>query len=310
MIVVFNLNMSIDKFFVIKNFEKNRTYRLNPIVSRCGGKGANVARVLESFGANYLLMGFCCGYTGKLIIELLDMERLRNRIIYQNNGESRTCISIIDEKGSSTDINEEGPVITTHSQELFIKKFEDVSRRCKHLIISGRTPIGILDSFYKRIFDIAKKNKIMVHVDLTSDTLIKCIKLGCNTVKINAKEFKEVNNGNYSKMSVYDFYTKYRIYGLENLIITNRNKATLAICNDDFYEVVPPRIDNVESEIGAGDSFMAGFVYYKALGSNDLLALKMATAFASSDVLTIGAGSVSKGDVKKLSKNVLINKLN
>lgn len=307
MIVVFNLNMSIDKFFLIKKFQTGCTYRLNPIVSRCGGKGANVARVLANFTNDYLLMGFCCGNIGKLIIDLLNREKIRNEIIYQCKGESRICISIINRNGVSTDINEDGPVITNSSQNSFIKKFIEISNKCKHLIISGRTPIGVSYDFYKRVFDIAKKNDIKIHVDLTSNILLSCIKFGCDTVKINCKEFEEVSKTVFSKESVLNFYLKYKNYGLQNLIITNRNKNTLAICKDKFYKITPPKIDKVQSEIGAGDSFMAGFVYYKYLGADDILSLKMATAFASSDVLSFGAGSIDKSNIARFLKQVTIN---
>lgn len=307
MIIVFNLNMSVDKFFLVTDFKKGNTYRLNPIVSRCGGKGANVARVLSNFTDDYLLMGFCCGNIGRLIINLLNEEKIKNETVYQDKGESRVCISIIDKNGVSTDVNEEGPFIKKFSQNLFIEKFKGLSKNCKHLIISGRTPLGVSEYFYKRIFEIAKKNKIKIHVDLTSDILISCIKFGCNTVKINCIEFEEVSKTSLTKKNIFDFYMRYKEYGLENLIITNRNKQTLAICRDNFYKITPPNISKVESEIGAGDSFMAGFVYYKSINSNDVLSLRMATAFASSDVLTIGAGSVDKNNIEKFSKQIVIS---
>lgn len=309
MVVIFNLNMTIDKTFIIPDFKKGFIYRLDPNVIRCGGKGANVARAFSRFDNNYLLMGFCCGYTGRLIIEYLKKERLNNLVIYQKEGESRICISVIDKYGVSTDINEEGPFITKNSMDRFLDKFKKFSKKITTLVVSGRTPRGVTISFFNEIFNILKSRNIDVYVDVTSNILLKFINFGCHTVKINAGEFMEISGCVNSEKSIFDFYKKYSKDGLRNIIVTDRSNKTIAVCDGKIFTVFPPVIKDLISEVGAGDSFMAGLVYAKTKGFDNIKSLKLATAFSSSDVLTPGAGSIIKADVIKYFKKVIVREV-
>ncbi|MCX7905268.1 MAG: PfkB family carbohydrate kinase [Elusimicrobiales bacterium] len=304
MVVIFNLNMTIDKIFLIPNFKKGHTYRLDPKIVRCGGKGANVARALSVFSRDYVLMGFCCGYNGRLIIDYLKKESLNYEVVYQEKGESRVCVSIVDRDGVSTDINEEGPYIEETSIYEFLNKLRTLSSKVKIIVVSGRMPKGLPKRFYKEIFNILDRNKVEIYVDVTYPATEYFLNLGCHTLKINSDEFRDISKKINSEKNVLDFYLKYKEKGLKNLIVTDKEKKIIAICEDKVFNIFPPKIDSVICGVGAGDSFMAGFVYGKINNFSYEKSLKIATSFAVSDVLTIGAGSISKKDVFKFIKEI------
>ncbi|MCX7641258.1 MAG: PfkB family carbohydrate kinase [Elusimicrobiales bacterium] len=299
--------MTIDKIFLIPNFKKSHTYRLDPKIIRCGGKGANVARALSVFNRDYLLMGFCCGYTGKLIMDYLNKENLNYDIVYQKEGESRVCTSVVDTNGVSTDINEEGPFIKESSINRLLNKFRALSSKIKAVVISGRMPRGLSLEFYREIFAISNKNNAEIYVDVTYPVLEYFLNLGCQVVKINAYEFKDLTGKINSQKNILEVYLKYKEKGLKNLIITDKAKKVIAVCEDKVFNIFPPKINSIICGVGAGDSFMAGFIYGKIKGFSYEKTLKIATSFAVSDVLTLGAGSIKKRDVFRFIEKIKID---
>lgn len=301
--------MTIDKTFLIPDFKKGCIYRKDPDVIRCGGKGANVARAFSKFSRDYILMGFCCGWTGRLIMEYLKEEGLKSIVVYQKDGESRVCISVVDRCGVSTDINEEGPFIKRSSLELFLDRFKRISKRMSSLVICGRIPRGVSYYFFKEIFEIAKKEGADIYVDVASDMLFRFIELGCETVKINAFEFREISGLPNSEKNIFDFYKKYSRNGLKSFIVTDKGDKTIAVFNGRILRVFPPKMEGIISGVGAGDSFMAGLVWSKIQGFDESYSLKLATAFASSDLLTAGAGSITKKDVRRYLNRVVVEEV-
>lgn len=306
MVVILNLNMTIDKIFSIADFAKGYTYRMNPDIVKSGGKGANVARAFSSVSDDYVLTGFCCGYTGKLIMKYLSDEGLKNSVVYQRDGESRICISVVDKYGISTDINEEGPFIKERTKKKYLKVFDKLTDSAKICVISGRTPAGISQSFYSDIFKITAEKKISVFADLTSPYAVFCLKNGCVALKINAQEFFEISGFRNTPVNVYNFYMKYEKKGLRYLIITDGSRKTVAVCNGRIYLVYPPEMKKIICSVGAGDSFMAGFVYATLKNMNIIDRLKIASAFSAADIISLGAGDVNKSDIDRYFKAVRV----
>ncbi|NLH39346.1 MAG: hexose kinase [Elusimicrobia bacterium] len=309
MVVIINLNMAIDKTLYIPNFTNGMTARKNPDLVLAGGKGVNVARALKSFMDDYLLMGFCSGYSGRFIMSLIKKEGLKSKIVYQNDYESRTCVSVIDKNGVSTDLNEEGAYISRSSQNKFFDAFKKTIEKADLVSISGRTPYNIKGEFYRKLISEVKKNNKKIFVDLTDESLKTCLEAGVNCVKINAKEFYDFSGMKISEDSIKKIFIKYKKNGLETLIVTNGPEPSLAINDNCFYEVLPPKIDDFVSGVGAGDSFMAGFIYSQINNYNFKKALSTATAFASSDCKTLGAGIISKNDIKKYYDQIRIKEI-
>lgn len=303
MVVILNLNMTIDKTVVIYDFEKGYSFRKNPDVVVAGGKGVNVARALKNFYSNYCVIGFICGYTGKLIKELGSNEKINLNLIYQKEGESRTCLTIIDRNGVNTDINEEGPIINSKSIDTFLDVF---SKKISFniLCLSGRGIRGVRKGFYNNILDIAIRKGADIFCDLSGSAL-KEVVYKTHTLKINANEFYEISGLSNTVENVKKFYDRCKRYNLKNLIITDGQAKIVAVINGDVYSVFPPKIKNVSS-VGAGDSFMAGLIYSFIMKYDCENMLKTATSFAISDCLTLGAGMINKSDIKKYFNKIKV----
>lgn len=306
MIIIINMNMSIDKTFYIDGFKKGFTFRKNPDVCVSGGKGVNVARVLKIFTDRYKVYGFCFGFNGMLIKRKLKEESINNFLVYRKNGESRVCVSVVDKNGVSTDINEEGPEVERRSVELMVKKLRSEVKRSLILVISGRTIKGIDDKFYRDIVSMARSYNVDTYIDTTHQALRSSIVSGASVVKINSDEFKEFSGLNANLMNVKKVYNSYRGNGLKSIIVTNKEKKTIAVVNGKVYEVFPPPVKEFVCGVGAGDSFMAGLIYSNFMKKGIVESLKFASACAASDCKTLGAGMIKKSDIDYFMDRVVV----
>ena len=308
MVGIINLNISIDKTYLISDFKKGKTFRKNPDICVAGGKGINVARVLKTLNIKSTIIGFSMGNTGKLIKEKLKEEKILHKILYQKNGESRTCITIADKNGITTDINEEGPYITKQSYNKFLDLIRKEIPKYQYLCISGRTIKGADENLYSEIINLSKKNNLKTYADITGKFLDILIKNGIETVKINSNEFFELTKKTNTVKNIKNFFEKHKKYGLSKLIITDGNKKTIATNGKETFIVKPVKIKKIVSSVGAGDSFMGGIIYcdIKKMSFSD--SLKFATACAISDCTTLGAGFIKK-DFYSLIQQIKISKL-
>ena len=306
MVIVLNLNMAIDKTFYIDDFSTGKTFRKNADISIAGGKGVNVSRALKTLGIEYKLFGICMGFNGKLIIEKLKREKIENKIVYQKNGESRNCITVVNKKGLSTDINEEGERIKRKSYNLLLKSIIDEIPQSNGLCISGRSIKGIDENFYGKIVRAAKKKNLNVYLDITGRFLKKSVEAGADTVKINSSEFLEFSNKTNTLSNIEKTFNKYKKYGLKRFIVTDGPRDIIAVSDKEVVTLKPPVLYDFVSAVGAGDSFMAGLIYSDIQKFNFKESILFATACSISDCKTLGAGIIDKNlkDIIKISKRL------
>lgn len=309
MIGILNINMAVDKTFYIPDFKKGLTFRKNPDISIAGGKGVNVARVIKNFTNDYMLFGLSMGFQGKNIIKKLKEEKIKSKIFWDKNGESRVCITIVDKYGISTDLNEEGGEANDSVLKKMFSTMKKNFKRYDKICVSGRTIKGADERFYKELVTYCSKNRIESYIDITGKYLEVCMLSGADNVKINAYEFEEFCGMKSSLKNIKKIYFKYRAKGLKRLVITDKENPALAVIDDVVYEIIPPKIKNFVSGVGAGDSFMAGFIYSIGLNKNIIDVLRFAVACACSDCVSLGAGIINKNDLNYFRDKVYIKKL-
>lgn len=103
---------------------------------------------------------------------------------------------------------------------------------------------------------------------------------GAWLVKPNGKEFKELRFDQWNG----------------NIIITRADKPVEAIINDVKYVVFPQPVE-VSDVTGAGDCFLAAFVYALVNGKDYMDALEIANKAATVSVTHVGTYLLSKSDV-------------
>ena len=93
------------------------------------------------------------------------------------------------------------------------------------------------------------------------------------------------------------------------VVITDGRRSTLAVSRFGLWAAGSVPLKRVESPVGAGDSFLAGFIFGFMKGLPFEANLKLATGCAASDCLTLGAGRISRGEAEALAGSVEVTEL-
>ena len=111
MILVINLNASVDKRYKMKDLIKGEVMRAAEVDNTPGGKGIHVANVATILGEDCIATGYLGGKSGEFISEKLQDYGIKQDFV-QVAGETRSCLAIITESGVQTEILEPGPTVT------------------------------------------------------------------------------------------------------------------------------------------------------------------------------------------------------
>ena len=286
-----------------------RIYRLKDTITLPGGKGVNVARALRSLGLAVPIAGFASGYNGRWIAAHLKSEGFRTFIQRHADGESRVCYTIVDPKGRSTDFNEEGPRVPLAAQNAFLRKFARLTGEFKAVAVCGRVSAGLKKDFYSSLVRLASDKDCFSVFDTSGPALAEAMAAGVEGVKINRGEFEELSRSAFSPSRIFSFFRAGNPRGLKTLIVTDGAGPAYAASPFGLWRIKPPRIARLKSSVGAGDSFMAGFLYGFLKGLDFELTLKLAAGAGASDCLSLGAGFINKPQALALARAAEVRKI-
>lgn len=306
---IVNLNLSVDKTALVPSFDKGSIYRLGNTITLPGGKGVNVARALRSLGVESPVAGFASGYNGRWIAESLKKEGFRAFIQRHSAGESRVCYTIVDSSGLTTDLNEEGPAVPAAAQAAFLKKFSALASRFRTAAICGRVSAGLKKGFYSSLVRLAAARGCFTVFDTSGPALSEALAAGAEGIKINRYEFSELSGGAFTPSRVAAFFRGNSGRGLKTLIVTGGDGPAYAASPFGLWRIRPPRLHGLKSAVGAGDSFMAGFLFGFLNGYDFGRTLKLAAGAAASDCLSLGAGFIDREQALAYAEKARVDKI-
>mgnify|MGYP001816904745 CR=1 FL=1 len=94
MIYTVTLNPAVDRELLVDKITFDTVLRARQWRADCGGKGFNVARMLQSLGTPSVALGFAAGKTGELLNDELRSLGIETDFVWVQ-GETRTNVSIV-----------------------------------------------------------------------------------------------------------------------------------------------------------------------------------------------------------------------
>lgn len=187
MILVLNLNASVDKRYMLDDFVPGTVMRAPSVSNTAGGKGIHVARVVSLLGEETLTTGFLGGKTGEFIEERLRRVGLPGDFV-KVEGATRSCLAFLTRDGGQTEILEPGPEISCEELAAFREKYTALLARADVVAASGSLPCGVPMGFYAVLIAKARAAGVPFLLDTSGKPLAEGIDARPDFIKPNQEE--------------------------------------------------------------------------------------------------------------------------
>jgi 6-phosphofructokinase 2 len=309
-IVTLTINPAIDLFVNVERVEPTRKMRCSAPKRDPGGGGINVARVAHRLGSNVVAIYPTGGAIGKLLHRLVDREGIES-LVTPSHVETRENFTAY-EKSTGEQYRFVLPGSTLHRAEweAVLDKLATMPAKPKFVVASGSVPPGVPEDFFARVARLAKTLGAQCVIDTSGPALKAALAEGVSLIKPNLVELSDLVGASLGNDDA-------RIAACSKLVSDGRTKGValtlgeqgaLLVTADKVLRAQPLAIEAV-STVGAGDSFVGGFVAALVSGGSMQEAFRVAVAAASAAVLSPGTELCHEADVQRLLPDVKITEI-
>lgn len=305
MILVVNLNASIDKHYEMSDLSKGKVMRARQVENTPGGKGLHVANVATILGEDCLTTGFLGGKSGEFIADKLSEYKIKHDFV-KIGGETRSCIAIITDDGTQTEILEPGPHVTGQELSKFLAKYKELLPQAEAVVASGSVPQNVPDDIYAELIDLANQSGKKFFLDTSGKLLENGLEAKPYFIKPNKDEIEALTGRKIiDKDDVIDEVKMFMDKGIKLVVISLGAKGSIIGYEGKIYKVNVPKIRAV-NPVGSGDSYVAGMAV--AIVRNYAIedAIKFASACGTANALEQESGFVRKETVEELVSQITV----
>lgn len=279
--------------------------RCRAITRSAAGKGANVARVLNSLGASTVLLTFCGGENGKLWLDDLEGAGVRADVV-RTRSATRVCQTLIDQStGDITELVREAPLPSRAEWASLLRRFEARLGRAKLVVIAGALMPGARDAVYRDLVRLTRSRGVPVLIDSQKTALMRTLPHRPLLVKLNVHELE--NTLGLSLRNEKQIVAGARRFiggGARQVVVTHGARSAWLVLPGRVWRFTPPRIQAVNA-IGSGDAVTAGIVCGIVKGLEIAGAVRLGIACGAANALTLTPGDVDVQTVRKLAHKVV-----
>ena len=308
MILVINLNASVDKRYEIEDIQKGQVMRARNVENTPGGKGLHVANVATILNEDCIVTGLLGGKSGEFIEESIKEYGIKQDFV-KISGETRSCLAFITDDMIQTEVLEPGPEVSEDEQQLFLDKYMNLLGQATIVVASGSLPRNVPQNFYKKLIEIANSQNKKFLLDSSGELLKEGIEgkpffIKPNRDEIEALTGRKVTSIDDAMKEIKEFQFK----GVKFVAISLGAEGSIAGFEGKFYKVTVPKIEAV-NPVGSGDSYVAGVAIAVQRGYNIEDTLKFAAACGTANALEEETGFVSEETVNDLFEKIIVEKL-
>ena len=303
------LNPAVDKLFEIDGFAAGEDYPGQRPVSRVGGKGVNVARVLSQLGENVHLYAFL-GETGGEVFRR-EMEPRCACTFLTVPGACRTTVNIIDRKNrKETVITEAGPQVGEKDVAALMAQLEDNVAAGDIVVCSGSIIAGAPADIYAQVSRLCKKKGARCALDCNAKTLPASLGEASYALgKPNERELCALLGEPRTQEPEAVAHLARRLtppYGA--LLVSMGAQGGVWVDESAAYWACVPGVE-IRSTVGSGDASFAGALSAMAQGLPGRDALRLAMACGVANAMLGEVGSVRMEDVTRIWERINVKQI-
>lgn len=299
MIYAVTFNPAVDKYIRVDSLKIGETNYYQQEMVNYAGKAQNVARIISQFTNDYDLIS----KESKEVESLIERDYGSiNKHLFLDES-VRTNLKVED-NGRITELNQQvkdGENKVSREIELYLEGMvnpEDL------VLFSGKLTRYEIDLIKK--FKNETKNENII-IDSNSLDLEDLREIKPLMIKPNDEEIAQLFNITMGPdVNYVEEALKLRDLGIERVIVSLGSKGSIYVGPEGNYQIGIPE-GKVVNTVGAGDSFVGGFIVGLDLKYNIEDILKVAAASGSATAYSSGIGS--KDQIERLKTQIEVKKI-
>ena len=299
-IVTITFSPCIDKSTSVVSLVPEKKLHCSTPKLEPGGGGINIARAIKKLGGESIAIFPSGGYTGKYFNHLLEKENIP-AVIIETNNETRENIIVFDE--SSTNqyrFGMPGTALNESEWKQCLTAVEEIND-IEFIIASGSLPPGVPSNIYAQLARIAKNKNAKFVVDTSGEALKQAVEEGVYLLKPNLGELCSLaGKATLQTMEVKDVARAIiEKEKCEVMIVSMGADGAMLVTKDMAEIIIAPTVIR-KSTVGAGDSMLAGIIFYLSKGRGIVEAAQYGVACGTAATLNTGTELCKKEDADKL----------
>lgn len=284
MIYTLTLNPSIDYHIRLLDFTEGTINQVQNEWKVEGGKGINVSKVLKNLGMESMILGFVGGFTGDFIREQINQQGIAHQLI-QIAEDSRINMKL--KSSVETEITGVSPRISEPALHELFEQLEKLTDE-DFLVLAGSVPDCLPTDIYQRIIQHLQTRRVRIFLDTKGQALRNSLSQHPFLIKPNHHELGELFGVKITSPQDAIIYGRKAIQlGAENVIVSMAGEGAVFVNSQQAFLAQIPPSEPVNS-IGAGDSMVAGFLFYYVKTGQVAKAFQYAVAAGSTTALSKG----------------------
>ncbi|AZM61738.1 MULTISPECIES: 1-phosphofructokinase [unclassified Streptomyces] len=293
MILTVTPNPSLDRTYEVPSLDRGEVVRATGERVDPGGKGVNVSRAVTAAGRRTVAVLPLGGASGALIADLLHAQGIEVAPV-PVAGATRANISLAEADGVLTKINAPGPDLTADERELLLETVRRQAPGADWIACCGSLPGGLAPSWYADVVARVHAAGVRIALDTSGPALLAALRERPDVVKPNAAELAEAVGRPLTTIGdAMKAAEELRAAGARAVLASLGADGQLLVDDDGAWFGTAP-VDAVRSNVGAGDSALAGFL---AAGGRGPGALASAVAHGAAAVQLPGSVMPVPGDL-------------
>ncbi|WP_369235545.1 1-phosphofructokinase [Streptomyces sp. R21] len=259
MIVTVTPNPSLDRTYEVPALDRGEVIRATGERMDPGGKGVNVSRAVAAAGQRTVAVLPLGGAPGALVADLLDAQGIEVAPV-PVAGATRSNIALAEADGVLTKINAPGPELSAAEEELLLETVRQQSRDADWIACCGSLPRGLAPSWYAALVARAHAEGARIALDTSGPALLEALRERPDVVKPNAEELAEAVGRPLATVGdAMKAAEELRELGARAVLASLGADGQLLVDASGAW-FGSARVGAVRSNVGAGDSSLAGFL--------------------------------------------------
>ncbi|MFC8066194.1 1-phosphofructokinase [Streptomyces sp. NPDC057293] len=269
MILTVTPNPSLDRTYEVPSLDRGEVVRATGERVDPGGKGVNVSRAVAAAGRRTVAVLPLGGAPGALVADLLDAQGIEVAPV-PIAGATRSNIALAEADGVLTKINAPGPELSAAERELLLETVRSRSPGADWIACCGSLPRGLAPSWYAELVARAHAAGVRIALDTSGPALLQALRERPDVVKPNAEELAEAVGRPLATVGdAVKAAEELRELGARSVLASLGADGQLLVAEEGTW-FGNARVDAVRSNVGAGDSSLAGFLIAGGAGPGAL----------------------------------------